>query len=64
MGLFKRNKQQIKKRIPNHNYKIESEFTDNDYKMIEADRLNTGIQHYSDEYYYNDILYHNYVETN
>ena len=49
MSLFKRSKKSRKTRSPNKNYKIESELTDNDYKMIDADRLNTGIQYYSDE---------------
>lgn len=63
MSLFKRSKKSRKTRSPNKNYKIESELTDNDYKMIDADRLNTGIQYYSDEYYYNNILYHNYNKS-
>lgn len=56
--FFKRNKN-IKK-IPNKNYKKEYELTKEDYMLIDADRRITGINHYSDEYYYNNFLYHNY----
>lgn len=60
MSLFKST---TRTRKSNKNYKTESELTDDDYKMIYMDRLNTGIEHYSDEYYYNNILYHNYNEN-
>lgn len=63
MRLFRRTEQSRKAREPNENYRTEPELTDNDYGMIDADRLNTGIQHYSDEYYYNNILYYNYTEN-
>ena len=43
-----------------YNYKKEWELTKEDYMMIDLDRKNTGIEHYSDEYYYNNFLYHNY----
>ena len=49
-----------RKKIPNENYKKESELTKEDYALIDADRKNTGIQYYSDEYYYNNILCYNY----
>lgn len=62
MRLFRRTKQSRRARKSNENYKTGSELTDNDYGMIDADRANTGILHYSDEYYYNNILYYNYIE--
>lgn len=49
-------------RVPNDNYKKISDFTEEDYAMIDLDRMNTGIQIWDDEYYYNYILYHNYTE--
>ena len=57
MFLNRRNK---KKKIPNDNYKREDQLTDDDYKLIDMDRCNSGIYHHSDEYYYNNILYYNY----
>lgn len=47
-------------RSPNNNYKKESELTKEDYALIDLDRKNTGIEYYSDEYYYNNILSYNY----
>lgn len=57
--LFKRHKSHSIK-IPNENYKKESELTKEDYCLIDMDRKCTGIEIYSDEYYYNNILYCNY----
>lgn len=48
-------------KIPNSAYKKESELTKLDYAMIDADRRNTGITAYSDEYYYNNILNYNFT---
>lgn len=56
--LFKRKKKTVK--VSNEHYKKESELTKEDYELIDLDRKNTGIEHYSDEYYYNNFLYHNY----
>lgn len=56
--MFLKKKKRIK--VPNKNYKRECELTQEDYMMIDLDRKNTGIGHYSDEYYYNNFLYHNY----
>ena len=59
----KENKKPDKNRIkvPNENYKKESELTEQDYILIDIDRRNTGIDYYSDEYYYNNILFFNYT---
>lgn len=57
--MFKKNKKK-----PNKNYKTASELTKEDYEMIDCDRANTGIEHYSDEYYYNNLLYYNYEKIN
>lgn len=43
------------------NYKTEEQLTKEDYAMIDADRELSGIHHYSDEYYYNHILFYNFV---
>lgn len=56
--MFFTKKKRIK--VPNENYKKGCELTKEDYAMIDLDRSNTGIEHYSDEYYYNNFLYHNY----
>lgn len=56
--MFFKKKKRIK--VPNKNYKKECELTKEDFAMIDLDRRNTGIEHYSDEYYYNNFLYHNY----
>ena len=56
-GVFKK-KQYVK--VRNENYVTADKFTEHDHWLIEADRANTGIQHYSDEYYYNFILFQNY----
>lgn len=45
---------------PTKEYKKESELTKSDYDMINADRAATGIENYSDEYYYNHILNYNF----
>lgn len=47
-------------KVPNENYLTADKFTEHDHWMIDADRANTGIQHYSDEHYYNFILFQNY----
>lgn len=47
-------------RVPNANYKFLGELTEDDLLMIEMDRDATGIGYYSDEYYYNNILFYNY----
>lgn len=56
--MFFKRREEIK--IPNENYKKECQLTKEDYAMIDLDRKNTGIERYSDEYYYNNFLYHNY----
>lgn len=56
--MFRR--KEMKTKIPTKGYKKESELTKSDYDMINADRAATGIENYSDEYYYNHILYYNY----
>lgn len=56
--FFKRKKRTIK--VPNEHYKKEIELTKEDYALIDLDRKNSGIEHYSDEYYYNNFLFHNY----
>ena len=56
--MFFKKKKRIK--VPNENYKKECQLTKEDYAMIDLDRKNTGIERYSDEYYYNNFLYHNY----
>jgi len=48
--------------VRNANYKTEDQLSKNDYLLIDADRNNTGIMHYSDEYYYNHILFYNFDE--
>ena len=55
--FFKKKKRMVK--VPNEHYKKEYELTKEDYTLIDLDRKNTGIEHYSDEYYYNNFLYHN-----
>lgn len=49
-----------KSKVPNQNYKKISELSKEDYAIIDFDRKNTGIEYYSDEYHYNNILYYNY----
>ena len=56
--MFFRRKKEMK--IPNENYKKQSELTKEDFTMIDMDRQNTGIAQWDDEYYYNFILNHNY----
>lgn len=56
--MFFKRREEIK--VPNENYKKECQLTKEDYAMIDLDRKNTGIEHYSDEYYYNNFLCHNY----
>lgn len=56
--MFFKRREKIK--VPNENYKKECQLTKEDYAMIDLDRKNTGIERYSDEYYYNNFLYHNY----
>lgn len=60
--LFKRHKNHAIK-VPNENYKHESELTKEDYCLIDMHRQCTGIEIYSDEYYYNNILYYNYKDA-
>ena len=55
--FFRKNNKQ---KSPNQNYKKTSELTKEDYELIDLDRKNTGIEYYSDEYYYNNILHYNY----
>lgn len=47
-------------RVKSSGYKQSSELTKEDRELIDLDRGVTGISHYSDEYYYNNILYYNY----
>ena len=56
--IFKKKKKL--KKVYNENYKTVDELTEEDYKLIDLDMMNTGITHYNDEYYYNNILYQNY----
>ena len=56
--FFKRRKNNTK--VPNENYKRECELTKEDYEMIDIDRMISGIEYYSDEYYYNNFLFYNY----
>lgn len=56
-----RRKAKVKGYQPGPNYKPESRFTKDDYLLIEADRRMTGIGNYTDEYYYNHILFNNEI---
>ena len=44
----------------NENYKTADQLTETDYWLIDMHRKQTGIEHYSDEYYYNNILCYNF----
>ena len=48
-------------KIKSAEYKTSSELTSEDLALIEMDRKNTGIYGCSNEYYYNNILYSNYL---
>ena len=58
MLFFKKNKAV---KVKSANYKRASQLTEDDFWLINADREMTGIDKYSDEYYYNNILFYNYV---
>ena len=45
------------------NYKTARQLTKEDLDMIEMDRSCSGIRNYSDEYYYNNLLYSNVNKT-
>ena len=47
-------------KVKSSDYKKRSELTKEDRELIDLDRDVTGISHYSDEYYYNNILHYNY----
>lgn len=47
-------------KVKSSKYKKISELTKEDRELIDLDRDVTGISHYSDEYYYNNILHYNY----
>ena len=51
----------IHPKIKSAEYKTTSELTSEDLSLIDLDRENTGIYSCSDEYYYNNILYSNYL---
>lgn len=57
--MFGRNKTKTIE-VRDENYKTLDELTEDDYWLIDMDRNNTGITGYSDEYYYNHILFHNF----
>lgn len=56
--IFKIKKENAK--IPNDNYKKECELTKEDRALVDINRKNSGIEYYSDEYYYNNLLFYNY----
>ena len=58
--LFKKQPREEYVEVRNQNYKTCDQLTKDDYWLMDADRANTGIEHYSDEYYYNHILFYNF----
>ena len=56
--MIKWNRERI--RVPNKDYKKYEELTEFDFSLIDADRKNTGLNIWDDEYYYNYILNQNY----
>lgn len=58
---MRRGRETYSPKIKSSTYKTSSELTSEDLALIDMDRQVTGIYNCSDEYYYNNILYSNYL---